>query len=111
MHKCLKCGKKFEKITKEMWGGCPECGGNLFLYIKEGEDINAADLVDRIKIEEKVPLEGERIESLRILSPGVYELNLDALLERKGIIMGIKENGSYAIHLPSLFEKKKARRG
>jgi predicted nucleic acid-binding Zn-ribbon protein len=111
MHKCLKCGKKFEKITKEMWGGCPECGGNLFLYIKGGEDINAADLVDRIKIEEKVPLEGERIESLRILSPGVYELNLDALLERKGIIMGIKENGSYAIHLPSLFEKKKARRG
>jgi Zn-ribbon containing protein len=56
-------------------------------------------------------LRGERIESLRILSPGVYELNLDALLERKGIIMGIKENGSYAIHLPSLFEKKKARRG
>ncbi|MCW3141269.1 MAG: Zn-ribbon domain-containing protein [Methanophagales archaeon] len=107
MHKCLKCGKKFEKLTKEMLRGCPECGGNLFLYLKEGEDISAADLVDKIKIEEKVPLEGERIESLRILSPGVYELNLDALLEREGIIMGIKENGSYAIHLPSLFEKKK----
>ncbi len=107
MHKCLKCGKKFEKLTKEMLRGCPECGGNLFLYIKEGEDISAADLVDRIKIEDKVPLEGERIESLRILSPGVYELNLDALLERKGIIMKIKENGSYAIHLPSLFVKNK----
>ncbi|MCK4475847.1 MAG: hypothetical protein KAU16_03895 [Methanophagales archaeon] len=110
MHKCLKCGKKFEKLTKEMMGGCPECGGNLFLFIKGGEDISAADLVDRIKIEEKVHLEGERIESLRILSPGVYELNLDALLERKEIIMGIKENGTYAIHLPSLFGKKKARR-
>lgn len=109
MHKCLKCGKKFEKLTKEMWEGCPECGGKLFLFIKEGEDISAAELVDRIKIDEKVLSEGERIESLRILSPGVYELNLDALLERKEIVMGIKENGSYAIHLPSLFEKKKAK--
>jgi len=107
MHKCLKCGKKFEKITEEMFVGCPECGGNLFLYLRGGEDIKAADLVDKIKIEEKVPLEGEKIESLKILSPGVYELNLDALLERKGIIMGLKEDGSYAIHLPSLFGKKK----
>ncbi len=109
MHKCLRCGKKFEKMVEEMLGGCPECGGNLFLYIREGEDIKAADLVDRIKIEEKVPLEWEKIESLRILSPGVYELNLDALLERKEIVMGIKEGGSYAIHLPSLFGRKKAK--
>ena len=110
MHKCLKCGKKFEKITKEMLIGCPECGGNLFLYVREREGINASDLVDRIKIDDKVPIErGKEIESLKILSPGVYELNLDALLDRDEIVMGIKENGSYAIHLPSLFEKKKAK--
>jgi len=105
MHKCLKCGKKFEKLTKEMLRGCPECGGNFFLYLKDGD--SAAELVDKIKIEEKEPSEGERIESLRILSPGVYELNLGALLQRKGIIMEIKEDGSYAIHLPSLFGEKK----
>jgi len=112
MHKCLKCGKKFEKLTKEMLYGCPECGGNLFLYLKEGEVITAAELVDRIKIEGKMPSpeEEERIESLRILSPGVYELNLDALLEKKEIVMGIKEKGSYAIHLPSLFAKKNMKR-
>jgi hypothetical protein len=90
-----------------MLQGCPDCGGNLFLYIRAGEDIQAADLVDRITIDERVPVEGEKIESLRILSPGIYELNLDALLERKGIIMGLKGDGSYAIHLPSLFRKKK----
>jgi predicted nucleic acid-binding Zn-ribbon protein len=56
------------------------------------------------------PEEEERIESLKILSPGVYELNLDALLERKEIVMGIKENGSYAIHLPSLFAKRNTKR-
>jgi hypothetical protein len=110
MHKCLRCGKRFERITDEMLMGCPECGGNLFLYIRDGEDLRAADLVDRITIDERVPLEGEKIESLRILSPGVYELNLNALLERKEIIMVIKVDGSYAIHLPSLFRKKKQTR-
>jgi predicted nucleic acid-binding Zn-ribbon protein len=108
MHKCLKCGKKFEKITEEMLGGCPECGGNLFLYIK-GEMVSATDLVDKITVDERVPLEQEKIESLKILSPGVYELNLDALLERKEIVMGMKEDGSYVIHLPSLFKKQKGK--
>jgi hypothetical protein len=114
MHKCLKCGKTFERISEEMLRGCPECGGNLFLYLR-GE---AADLADRIKIEEEgVELElpeveaeemtAKRLESVRILSPGVYELNFDALLERKEIIMAIKEEGSYAVHLPSLFDKKR----
>lgn len=113
MHKCLKCGTKFERITEAMLHGCPECGGKLFLYIKEGEDIediSATELVDRIQVEEREPLEGEKIESLRILSPGVYELNLNALLERKEIIMKIKENGTYVVPLPSLFRKKKQKR-
>jgi len=110
MHKCLRCGKKFERVVDAMLKGCPECGGNLFLYIRAGEDIRAADLVDRLKIDERVPIEGEKIESLRILSPGVYELNLDALLEGRGLIMGLKGDGSYAIHLPSLFKKKKEKR-
>ena len=90
-----------------MLKGCPKCGGKLFLYLKDVEDISAAELVDRIQIEEREPVEGERIESLRILSPGVYELNLDTLLERKEIVMRLKENGTYVVPLPSLFRKKK----
>ncbi len=63
--------------------------------------------MDRIEVEEREPIEGERIESLRILSPGVYELNLDKMLERKEIILRIKENGTYIVPLPSLLKKKK----
>jgi predicted nucleic acid-binding Zn-ribbon protein len=90
MHKCLKCGKEFEKITEEMLKGCPVCGGNLFLYIKKGKEASATDLVDQLKVEDKVPLEVDKIESLK-----------------KEIVMKMKENGSYVIHLPSLFKKKK----
>jgi len=110
MHKCLKCGKKYEKMTEEMLKGCSECGGNLFLYLKDGEELKAKDIVERIQVEERVELapEAERVESLKIVGPGVYELNLDALLEKKGVVMKIKDDGTYAIHLPSLFKKKRS---
>ncbi len=109
MHKCLKCGKKFEMMTEEMLRGCPECGGNLFLYVKNGEVLKAKDIVERVQVEERVELEPDeaQVESLRIMSPGVYELNLNALLEKKEVVMRIKDDGTYAIHLPSLFKKKR----
>lgn len=49
----------------------------------------------------------DRVESVRILGPGSYELNLDSLLERKELVMAIREEGSYALHLPSVFKQKK----
>ncbi len=58
-------------------------------------------------VEEKT--EGERVESVRILGPGSYELNLDSLLERKELVMAIREEGSYALHLPSVFNQQKER--
>lgn len=51
----------------------------------------------------------ERVESVRILGPGSYELNLDSLLERKELVMAIREEGSYALHLPSVFNQQKER--
>lgn len=50
---------------------------------------------------------GERVESVRILGPGSYELNLESLLDRKEIVMAIKEDGTYALHLPSVFKRDK----
>lgn len=50
---------------------------------------------------------GERVESVRILSPGSYELNLESLFEREEIVMALKEDGSYIVHLPSVFQQKK----
>jgi predicted nucleic acid-binding Zn-ribbon protein len=111
MHKCLRCGTKFERITSEMLQGCPNCGGKLFLYVREGAYQNAAELVDRIQVEEqREPFEVDRIESLRILSPGVYELNLDALMERKELILKLQKDGTYIVPLSALFRKKRKKR-
>jgi len=107
--------------------GCPACGGKLFLYVREQEaEVVAAAAEEKreemIKGEQHhgdvgdahvnscVPAsaaEEEQIAGLRILSPGVYELNLASLLQQKEIILGLKREGTYAIPLTSLFGKKK----
>ena len=135
-HKCTRCEHIFEDGDSVILTGCPNCGWNKFLYVKsenaeaspEEIEPKASDIVDEtidttlpkkliteldevlgIKKEESCEEENEeeRVESVRILGPGSYELNLDSLLKRKEIIMAIKENGSYAVDLPSVFKKKK----
>ena len=139
-HKCTRCEKIFEDGAEVILSGCPNCGWNKFLYVKDMEpeeeaeekevqvqpeiadseekDIPAEQFIreiddiigighqEREVVEEE---EGERVESVRILGPGSYELNLSSLLERDEIVMAIKEDGTYAVDLSSAFRKKKKR--
>ena len=55
--------------------------------------------------------EGPRIESVRIVEPGTYDINLPVLLNRKELVMS-KEEGTYFVDLPSaLKQPKKSWRG
>ncbi len=132
-HKCTRCESIFKDGAAIILNGCPKCGWNKFLYVRGEEPVQPPEKtgetpaippaaskfikeVDEIlgnkpepvaKSETK-PLEiGERVESVRILSPGSYELNLESLLERDEIVMALKEDGTYLVHLPSIFQKKK----
>lgn len=42
----------------------------------------------------------EQFESIRIIEPGTYELNLERLVERDEYIVQIYEDGCYAIQMP-----------
>jgi uncharacterized protein len=141
-HKCTRCESIFKDGAAIILNGCPKCGWNKFLYVRDDllvpgpvvkiEDttnagqispeasnfIKEVDEILGIKKEttelknepkaENAPKEiGDRIESIRILSPGQYELNLESLLERKEIVMALKEDGTYIVNLPSVFKKKK----
>lgn len=124
-HKCTRCEGLFKDGAAIILNGCPKCGWNKFLYVRE-EAGNKVDSpypaskfikeVDELlgnkvaKPESKEAKQeevGERVESVRILSPGSYELNLESLLERNEIVMALKEDGTYLVHLPSVFQKKK----
>ena len=72
-------------------------------FIREIDDILGIEHQEHSVAED----DGERVESVRIIGPGSYELNLNSLLERKEIVMAIKEDGSYAVDLPSVFRRDK----
>ena len=139
-HKCTKCESVFRDGAAIILNGCPKCGWNKFLYVRDetaapvpsagttAEPIPSAATqfikevdellgnkappaeqkeVNGVKKEAKPEEIGERVESVRILSPGSYELNLDSILKREEIVMALKEDGTYIVHLPSIFQKKK----
>lgn len=135
-HKCTRCESIFEDGASIILNGCPNCGWNKFLYVmpekEEKEEVEEKQIEAEVSEEKKenAPSEefireiddligieeqersvteenGEKVESVRILGPGSYELNLDSLLNRKEIVMAIKEDGTYAVDLPSVFKGKK----
>ena len=134
-HKCTRCEKIFKDGAVEILSGCPNCGWNKFLYVhdepkvveqiisEDGEEQPAKKFLKEIdefledqgiKVDDAGKTgqepEDQRIESVRIMGPGSYELNLEALLERKEIIMAMKEDGTYMVHLPSVFDNKKKKK-
>ncbi len=54
----------------------------------------------------KCKFQEKTLESVKIMAPGTYELNLPSLFERDELIMAVKE-GTYFIDLASVFKKSK----
>ncbi len=52
----------------------------------------------------------EGIESVKIIAPGMYEIKLENILSRDGIVIALQEEGRYMIHLPSLLKKREKKK-
>jgi len=71
---------------------------------KKEEKIPEKKEISEKKAEKKREMKIEfGIETVRIPREGVYEINLDALMKKRPLIILEKEN-VYFIHLPSVFE-------
>jgi predicted nucleic acid-binding Zn-ribbon protein len=119
---CPSCGwNKFLYVKKELEGsenqGRPaleeqklDLESSLDEVVRSIDEALASEQENKKQEPEvETKTEEERVESVRILGPGSYELNLDSLLERKELVMAIREEGSYALHLPSVFNQQKER--
>jgi len=122
-HKCTQCGREFEDGSTKILKGCPSCGGKKFLYIREAERHD--DVLKEKSIDEIARDSGEgvlevredrrrkeievfeRIESIRILGPGSYELNLDKMARSDEIVVGLEKEGRYVVDILSMARKKK----
>jgi hypothetical protein len=120
-HKCTKCGREFKDGSTEILKGCPSCGSKKFLYIREEHrhrDVLEEKTITEIAKESKeevlelvdAPEKGGdvrgRVESIRILSPGSYELNLKKLAESGDMVVGIGKDASYMVDISSMGKKE-----
>ena len=121
-HQCVKCGKMYDKNTEVILKGCTECGGKMFFFIKEGALKKNKDVVANLSAEEKTQIEKDvynimgdeidrdkpivlDIESINILKPGKYELDLVNLFKREQPLIYKLEDGKYVIDLIETFNK------
>ena len=117
-HKCTKCGREYKDGSTEILKGCASCGGKKFLYVKEAEinkDVLEEKSMDEIAdesheevlevVEPKTKKEVEmfdRVETIRIVAPGSYELNLEKMAKTDERIVSVGKEGSYIIDLMSM---------
>ena len=131
-HKCTKCGREFEDGSTEILKGCPSCSGKKFLYVRESErhrdvleESTVSSLAEKaegevLEVRPSTGKEGEyfdRVESIRILGPGSYELNIEKLAKSDEVVVGLGKEGKYMVDISSMArsagadreKKKKAR--
>lgn len=126
-HQCVRCNTFYEDGDETILKGC-SCGGKLFFYVKkskieeakkitEGSDLSENDKKQIEKdvfemvgsdqgAEEPVVLD---LESIKILSPGKYELDLVHLFKGDPLIFKLEE-GKYMIDLVETFKKAREKK-
>ena len=129
-HKCTKCGREYKAGSTEILKGCASCGGKKFLFVKETEinkdvleeksisdiaDESHEDILEIIEPKKKEQVEMyDRVETIRIVSPGTYELNLEKMAQSDQRIVSVGKEGMYIIDLMSMAKdqpkKKKGKR-
>jgi len=119
-HQCVHCGRILREANKEILEGCTNCGGKFFFFIRdenlagrqkqESFKMNEFTKQEKTKIEEDVreilKIEDDfspvilDVESIRIIGPGKFEIDIVSLMNRKPIVVKLEE-GKYIIDFDS----------
>jgi len=119
-HQCVRCGKLYEDAAKELLKGCV-CGARLFFYIKKEKLKEIQEKTVNLTEKEKEQIEKDvfdligsevdkdqpivlDLESVRVLEPGKYELDLVHLFKKDPIVIKLGE-GKYMIDLIQTFKE------
>lgn len=114
-HQCVRCGKFYEDASKQIIEGC-SCGSRFFFFMKKETipavqevqsslsdqdkkqiEKDALDLIGEEKPEKPVVLD---LESVRILKPGKFELDIVDLFKGEPLVFKLAD-GKYVIDIAS----------
>ncbi|MFH1212065.1 MAG: Zn-ribbon containing protein [Candidatus Woesearchaeota archaeon] len=118
-HQCVSCGTLYDDGSKEILKGC-KCGGKLFFFIKKEKLAQVQAEIQKLSQNEKEQIQedvydiiGSQIdtekpvvlefESIKILQPGKYELDLVKLFKNQPLVFKLEE-GKYMIDLIQTFK-------
>lgn len=119
-HQCVRCNTFYEDGAEEILKGC-SCGSKLFFYVKKSEIDKSKKMTASLSDNEKKQIEKDvfdlvggqnfdepvilDLESIRVLKPGKYELDLVHLFKKQPLVYQMGD-GRYMIDLPETFKKE-----
>ncbi|MEA4956733.1 MAG: Zn-ribbon containing protein [Methanobrevibacter sp.] len=108
MNICSKCGTELK--GDDLLKGCPKCGSKLFKFVNtkaiEEKKRREKEEKENPAPEEKISIDKNSVESIKVEDKGVYEVNLHHILEGETDVFSDKE-GNYAIDINSLLRKNR----
>lgn len=118
----MQCGRDYKDASPVILRGCESCGGRKFLYVGENDrnkdimleqsaEALAKETPDQVLVvstgaDEKKEAR-DRVESIRIIAPGTYELNIEKLANSDERVVGIGTEGNYLLDLHSMIKPGK----
>ena len=121
-HQCVRCNTFYDDGSEEILKGCP-CGGRLFFYVRKEKLEQSKKILEDIKLSEEDKQQVEKdvfelvgtnpekedpvildLESIRVVKPGKYEIDLVHLFKGDPIIFKLQE-GKYMIDLVETFKR------
>ncbi len=124
-HQCIHCGKNYPDGAEQILKGC-DCGGRFFFYLteeklkklQENQNTDQPELEIDLSPGEKEQIERDvrdiaqikddeapvvlDFESINVLKPGKYLINLQKLFKGEKPVIYRLEDGKYIIDLASL---------
>lgn len=122
-HQCVRCNAMYEDGSNKILSGC-DCGCKLFFFIKKSKLEEAKVITTHLSEKEKVQIEEDvygilgttpeeteepvvlDLESIRILKPGKFELDLVRLFNKNNPLVYKLEEGKYMIDLVESFKRE-----
>ncbi len=121
-HQCVRCNVLYDDGAKEILSGC-SCGARLFFYVNKRKLEQAKQITQNLTKEDKIKIEqdvmeimGEEtdhdapvvldLESINIIGPGKFELDLVNLFKKDNPLVYKLEEGKYMIDVAETFRKR-----
>ena len=121
-HQCVRCNTLHQDGAKEILTGC-SCGARLFFYVKKEHIEQGKELISSLTEEDKKHIEEDiqevvhlkhededrpvvlDFESIQVMKPGKYELDIVHLFKKDPLVIKLEE-GKYVIDLGQAFKTK-----